>query len=87
MTLFLILRFRFYKKIKKNTSTYGLQSIYIVQSITTNKHVLNIKKYKESYIMGKLDFKVSPEVDDINAEKKVKSIIKTDYSANFAKAI
>ncbi len=37
--------------------------------------------------MGKLDFKVSPEVDDINAEKKVKSIIKTDYSANFAKAI
>ena len=71
MTLFLILRFIFYKKIKKNISTYWLQSIYIVQSITTNKPVLNIKKYKGPYIMGKLDFKVSPEVDDINAEKRL----------------
>jgi hypothetical protein len=42
---------------------------------------LIIIKSKELYIIEKLDSKVSPKVDNVNAEKTAKPIIKTDSSS------
>ena len=38
-------------------------------------------KSKELYIMEKSDSKVSPKIDDVNAEKADKPVIKTDCAS------
>ena len=69
-----------YKEIKKYISTYRLWLIYIVQAISINKLELTIIKYVEIYTMLESDKKVTPKVDDINAEKKVETSVKKDSS-------
>ncbi len=74
-------------KLQKYISTYRLQHIYIVNTITINKLEQYIKKYQEIYSMIKSDPKGLPKADDINAEKTAGPIVKTNPPANSAKVI
>jgi hypothetical protein len=57
-----------------------LQLIYMVQAISINRSVLNIRKYGEVYILIESDKKVAPKVEDVSTEKEAEPSSKKDSS-------